>query len=515
MGNILSYSPIELLAIGGILLSGLVFLLYAKYKFDYNKTSLDGFLISNKDLSGKEFSNTFAAASVSLGGTIIFFIECHREYGILMALGPVFAVLVQFYLLKYFSTFADKVNTTEIRTVSDLWYKVFPSASMARGISIICIFTCMLGVAIELYMGSEILSYFLPSNDFSKALSFFTLGLLVIAYVRYGGYQAIIKTDTWQLGLLIAATVSMIVFAIKAPIVTPNTTNSDIIVELFNYSESGWPLFVFLAWACIINYCICFLDIAVWQRMAASNSTKESYKGLMTGIWKYIFVFIFPLCCFIIIYAKGHNYSTMTEFLSIIINQSPGISGYILFPLIVTGFTAALFSTADTGMIAAMYGLCDKNTFLPALQNITKAKQEIIIRKYVSLFSLFLVIFLSIFYYINSNEIQKYIMPIVYAVFGQMSMLAPLPIYALYRIKNDMPAITVSNTNNNVLMSSIALGCIIIWAGSYLEGQTGKQIWSHYAFLSSVIVMFLGVFIVAKLDRSKYSVTYNKYSYQS
>ena len=83
------------------------------------------------------------------------------------------------------------------------------------------------------------------------------------------------------------------------------------------------------------------------------------------------------MLCFIAIYTKGHMYGTMPEFLTLVFKNS-GAAGYIVFPLIVTGFSAALFSTADTFMIASIYGLCDKNTFLPTIRKMPSLERDAI-----------------------------------------------------------------------------------------------------------------------------------------
>ena len=70
-----------------------------------------------------------------------------------------------------------------------------------------------------------------------------------------------------------------------------------------------------------------------------------------------------------LIYVKGYDYNNLEEFLYIVENQT-GIFKFIIYPVIVVGFSAALFSTADTNAIAVIYNICDKILLLTYLKKI-------------------------------------------------------------------------------------------------------------------------------------------------
>ncbi len=490
------------LAISGIVLSGLVFLFYA-ISIAQKRLSVDGFLISDKQVSGAAFSNTFASSTLSLATTIIFFIEAHRLYGWLMALGPMFFIAVQFILLKLITNL--KLDLTKIRTIPDLWHSVFPNKTIARNLSFITVATCIMTMCLEIIIGSEILSVFLPAGAFWNTAAFFSISILVLGYVYYGGYRAIIETDKWQLTLLILATIAFVYFAFAAPIVNENLKSGDFGRSLFSYSESGWSLCIFIVWACVINFCIGFTDICVWQRMSASRSTEESYKELFRGIWKFIFIFLVPMLCFIAIYTKGHMYGTMPEFLTLVFKNS-GAAGYIVFPLIVTGFSAALFSTADTFMIASIYGLCDKNTFLPTIRKMPSLERDAIIRKYLTIFSITLFVFLTAFYYMQQHRIAEWIMPIVYAVWGQVAIIAPLPIYALYRTYKGLPVLQVSKLSSNVLLTFIYIGWAIILYGSVAGNHSLPQL----TLIIGLLIVCIGLATSTYLCNNKIKSANNK-----
>lgn len=497
-------SNLNLIAIASIVLTSVFLLLYSK-RYTMKKLTVDGFLIDNQNVSGNEFANTFAVSTLSLASTIIFFIEAHQAYGWLMGLGPLFYMAIQFYMLRFVSRL--NIDLKKTRTLADLWYDVFPSKSISRSIAILTVLTALMMLFVELLIGSVVVSFFLPDTAFCKAFSFFVLGLIVLAYVYNGGYNVIIKTDNWQFWLMVFSSIAIVYFAVFAPFINETLSIKMIINKLFSYNESGWPLFIFLLWACLINLCICFTDLAAWQRMAASSSIKQAYNGLFKGIWRTLFIFWLPMMSFILLYVKGNQYNAMDQFLVILASQS-GLLGYIIFPLVVTGFLTTLFTTADTFMIAILYGLCDRSTFLPKLEAVPEQYREKTMRKYLIMSTLFLVSVLTIFYYINSNEISVWIMPILYAVWAQSAAIAPLALYAIYRLKKGLPPLEVNIFNNTVILATLIGAWLIIIYGSIQQTFTKSAYYPQLSFLISLVIVTCGLAIAVSFPKfqSKTSV---------
>jgi len=482
------------LAILGILVSGLIFLLYALWNKE-SKPSINGFLLSNRNLSGQAFVNTYAVTNVSLASNIIFFIAAHQLYGWLMGMALIVYTFVQYLMLHVVHHMG--IDFKQIRTVADLWYYMFPSPIIARLMAGLTVFTCLLAVFIELYVGSVILSVFLPSAPIYEAGAFLLLGALVVGYVYWGGYRAIIKTDKWQLYLLILATIAIVGFSIGAPIIEPTQSIMGVLQGLFQFQAAGWPLFTFIVWVCILNVSLCFMDIAVWQRMHAAVSPKVAAQGLLRGAWKVFTIFWLPMLSFVCLAAKGYEFTTMPDYLDIVYRNS-GWLGYITFPLIVVGFAAALFSTADTIMIAAIYGLCDRQTFLPLLERYPAEERSVLIRKYLSIFALLFMVFLSFFYYLQSQEIAQYIMPILEASWGIMVCLSPLPIYTFYRLKQGLPPLRVTEGNTRVLLITIILGSLVVLVGVFQEIKTGYLAYTQLSQLIAMLMMFVGLAITVR-----------------
>jgi Na+/proline symporter len=479
-------SLMEIIALSGIIVSGIIFFAYAKIAVR-GKISVKNFLLTEQGISGSEFANTFAAAGVSLASNIIFFIAAHRDYGYLMGIGPLFYCLVQFFLLYLVNSIS--LDFSKIRSIADIWYSAFSEPIIAKCIAFLSAMTCIMSVFVELLVGSEILSIFLPDTALHKALSFFFLGVVVVGYVRYGGYKAIIKTDTYQFILMLFSTIAIIYFSVTSPNLS-HVSIKDITTKIFAHEQTGNTMFIFLFWVCMLNVFGAVTDISLWQRMAASSSSKEALCGFLKGLWKWGTIFLLPMMCFVLLYVKGNYYDTMPEFLHIVKSQS-GVIGNLTFPLIVVGFTAALFSTADTQMIAAVYSLCDQHTFLSKLEQVSDNEKEKTIRKYLTIFFIVLFSLLSVFYYIEYTKISKWIVPIMYAVWGEIAILAPLIIYSLYKIKNKKTTYTIDRAQSLILLGFLILGWFIILLGSF----TTEHLYAQLSFILASLVVCLGLFL--------------------
>ncbi len=501
-------NTVVFLSFAGIMLSGFVFILYGLASRNKSNASIDYFLLSDKKMSGKAFANTFYATTVSLADGIIFFISAHHEYGWLMGLAVVFYTAAQLYMLNIVKKL--KIDFNKIRTVSDLWYSIYPSKKIARIISG-CIFACsLLWLFLELYIGSVILSVLLPDTDIYKAGSFFVLGALVVTYVNFGGYKAIVKTDKWQVSLLLISVLVLIGFVAYVPSIG-EAKNTSIFNKCFGYTESGFSLYIFLFWVCSINILFCFTNIHTWQRMSAVVSINEGIKGIVKGLWKFALIFLGPMMCIIILGAKGYSFSDMPSFLSIIYKESGNLS-FIVFPVIVVGFSAALFSTADTFLIGAAYTLCDKNTLLNKIEAIPEDKRHATVRKYISIFTVLIVCCLSILYYIQGQDISKYIMPIIYAHWGLLFGLSVLPMYAFFRMLKNLPPMQASRASEKVLLLGIILcGCVLV-TGSLYEMSTGMMIYSQISNLLAVVVIAVSLGLSIKIDNKKRDILVSAYS---
>lgn len=334
----MDYQLPEILALLGLLVSSFVFYLYA-HRVNKKNLNMEGFTLSNRTLTDKQFSNTFAASSLSLATVIIFFVSTHENYGLFLLICPftfVFGQYFFFYIIK-----RSQVDFSKCRTISDLVYSVFPSKSVARLITLITVVSSIFIAFIELYVGSMILTFFLPKNALCQTFSFFILGIIVLLYIRLGGYKAIVKTDKWQLSLMASSIIAILLFSLLLPYSTSPRT----VVNTFSYfSEPLWGALSFVMWVTFNNFANSFTQLSFWQRVVASSSIDEAWQGMKKSTWETMFIWTVPILAFILIRVKGYNISDLEQFL-IFIRGYSFLSSIILFPLVIVGFTSALFSS--------------------------------------------------------------------------------------------------------------------------------------------------------------------------
>ena len=313
----------------------------------------------------------------------------------------------------------------------------------------------------------------------------------------YGGYKAIIKTDNWQLVLIFLAAAAMTLFAISAPALN-QASPATVVANLLTHQESGWALACFVTWACLLNIFLAMTDISLWQRIAASASPQQALKGFVQGLWKWVVVFVLPMLCFIALYLKGHHYNTMPEFLNLVLDQAGSLE-IIVFPLIIVGFISALFSTADTTLIAAMYALCDRHTFLPALEQIPAQQREKTLKRYLSLFTIALSALLAGLYYLNHSEFGGLIIPLMYAAWGLICVTAPLIMVALYRVIKGLPPQTLSTGQKSLIM----LGLVVSWGLVLISAYTGRDVYEQLSLLVGAGIVYITLMLAIYSDKIK------------
>lgn len=478
----------------GIIGSGICFWVYAKKKEILNP-SLNQYLLADKQIDNKDFAGSFVASTVSLGGNIMFFIACHRIYGWLMIIGPIFYIIAHIIFLLVLK----QINAREInyKTFPELWLAVFPCKITARCIAIISVVACLLFFFIEVHVGSAILYILFPQYDILKHLAFFFIGLTILAYAYHGGYLAVVKTDRWQLILMIGASVALWILAVYIP--TNDGYGQNMIKRLFSYDEpSNLMTGIFLVWAIIINICGCFYEPTILQRIHASKNIKEALLGTFKSIWGFIFVLLIPILSFTLIYVKGYYYDTLEEFLSLIANHGGGIK-FILYPTIIVGFAAALFSTADTSAIAVIYSICDQATFANMLQK-NHAEQKFF-RRLIVLSFVVIVLLMTILHYAIASKLGALIVPVMYIIWGTLSIVSPLTMYALYRLANGLPAMQANQRQKINLLIFGLLSIGTIFYGTIKAIDTNLQVYSQLSLLVALAVMSIGVWVTIRLEK--------------
>ena len=485
---------ISLISIIGILGTGIFFLLYSKKKEIFNP-SLEQYLLANKQINKKDFAGSFIASGVSLGGWIIYFISCHKIYGWLMLIGPVFYVITNVIFL----VVLNKINPIQIgyKTVSELWFAVFPCKKIAKYISIMSALACLFLFFVEVHVGSAILYLLLPENILFKHLSFFFIGLTVLAYAYQGGYLTVVKTDILQLALICIATLTLFILAIFIP--TQHGYNNNMISRLFSYQQPNNLVGIFVAWVIMNNVCGCLVEPSALQRINAAKNVKEALLGILNSMWSFVLVLSILFFSFMLIYIKGYSYNNLEEFLYILKNQT-GTLKFIIYPIIIVGFSAALFSTADTNAIAVIYNICDKNTFANIFQK-DHSEQRAFLKKLMIWVFGSIILLMTLLQYTMETKLGVLITPALFILWGTLSMIAPLNVYALYRLIHKLPTMKANLSQKINLLIFFVLHISMIIYGAIKAFITEQLVYIHLFSLVGITIMSIGVLALAWLDR--------------
>lgn len=484
----------EIIAILGLVISSYVYYQAAKGA-GREPLTLDGFTLSDRKLEKKQYSNTFSASAFS-AMTIMFFFMNTGNYGLFLFCSPITYLAGQFFFIWLIKR--SDVDFKTCRTISDVWFSIFPSKTIARLITVMTCTSLIAMLFVELFLGSVAFSLFLPDHPIYQVLAFLGMGILVLAYVRLGGYKALIKTDKWQLGVMMLAMGSLLLYSIFVHQADPNQSGS-FARKLFNYGVSENEILMFAIWLAVINFLWPFTNVTFWQRVAASSSVQESWLGLIRSSWKFLYLFTACIVGFLILSSKGYSFGSFQEFL-ISLKTTTTLGAYIVFPIIVVGICSTVFSSADVSMIGLIYVLGDKNTFGGYLSKLGDSA----FRRTLSGITLSILGVLTVIYWLQFTELNAWMLPLVYLTVSQLVLIAPLPIYVLLTAKSHQyQSASIDVFNEMILFFTMLLVWFSLLFSVWLTKILNNQIWTQVIMLVGAGVIF-AAFYVFSSNRSMY-----------
>lgn len=482
----------EIIAIIGILITSTIFYMYARRINLKEKTTLDGYMVANSSLNTSQFSNTFSASNISLCLIVIFYGSNAKSLGLFL-----FSSCTT-YLLGHLAFVwlirKTKFDLSKCKTLTDLVNLIFPNRTVVLLVSLMSITSYILLAYVELYIGSVLFSIFLPEGIFYQTLSFLAIGILVLLYVRLGGYKALVVTDRWQLGLITLSIGSILIYGLIVPTFNDSAV-TDVIINITKYTESTWYGVVFSLWLLMINSVYGFSQVSSWQRVHASSDHEMSWKGIVDSSWKVILLFSMTIFGFLLLVAKGYEFTSIVDYLYLV-RDTGGISKYILFPVMVVGYSSMVFSSADVAIIGVNYSLTDRSSFYQYFSKLDEKR----LRKALSNLTLVILVVLTFFYYLNYSALSEWLMPIIFTACSQLGVLAPIPIFTILYLKKygELPKIETSKRNILIFFNGILLSWIGLFLGTYLSKTTGKQIFSLLPLPVGIIFTTCAIIAIAR-----------------
>jgi len=379
----------------------------------------------------------------------------------------------------------SNLEAKDMTSNADFWLNFSGGKKSSIAISVISLISFLIIFFIELYLGSVILSrYFGQGGAF---LAFLFLGLLTIAYVQIGGFKTVIKTDFYQALLVGLAVLAILIFSIMIPFQL-----GEHIGNIFNFTASGVELFTLLALLLVLNLTIPFSQVTFWQRIASTTDKREAFKGFKRYSPLFLFIWLAPVLAFTLLNAKGFTFDSIGSFFSLI-QSTGGIFEFILFPIIFVGLAAALFSTADSALIAIQFSLVDNTTFKSRFDNLTqKSAKKILIGA-----SLIIVLLLSFIYYIAESQLASWFIPLIFAVFGILVIISPLIIYGLVKSQKANKEIKLSKFSDFLIAFGLYLGVIFVLTATFISVKinsvTLSQVAPFLGIIASLIFLMIGL----------------------
>lgn len=425
--------------------------------------TIEGHLLASRGIDSTSFGSTLVAASTSLATVILFFVGNAEKFGLTLVFCGVTYLLGQ---IVFISTVGKVgLETEDMTTNADFWRLWTTCPSVSRVISILTAVSFLIILFVELSVGSVILTYYLKSftiagvaSPFARGLAFLALGLLVVGYVRTGGLSIVVRTDAWQLRLMLIAVGALLLFGILgSQQVVSNSVDWE---NFWSFSASWAHVFVFWAWIAMLNFTLPFTQLSSWQRLAGAESIGKAWLGLLFSIPTFLMMWIGPVIALVLLKARGYSFTEVGPLFDAM-KGAGGIVAVFLFPCVFVGFACALFSSADSALIALQLSLADRSTFVDKLTSLP----EVSLRRILLGASIVVILLLSSIFVTQEANIGSWFIPIIYVIFSQLTIIGPQLAYALWRAKKHSP-VNLSTSGAIAVVLAIFAGWTILVVGA-------------------------------------------------
>ena len=167
----------------------------------------------------------------------------------------------------------------------------------------------------------------------------------------------------------------------------------------------------------------------------------------------FLALWVLPVLSMLLLQVYGVQFTDIAEFFDFL-RQSNQLVIYLSFAIIFVGFASALFSTADSALMACALSVSDRSTFRNYLE-----KRSFNESKKLILVFIFLLIILEVaLFIIFSQQALQSFLSVVYVIFSQLSLIFPLISYALYFKIMHNKDIALTNTQDYLISSGLFFG---------------------------------------------------------
>jgi len=490
----------DLIALGAMIISVMMFL-YLAMQGATKTISIENVLLASRSAGSTQFGASFAAASTSLATVLIFFISYSSFFGLSLLWCGTTYLLGQILFIRFMKRI--NVETSNLTTNADFVLQYVHTERTAKAMAALTASAFILILFLELYIGSEIISYYLTNlGSIGKAVAFLSLGLIVIMYVRIGGLTVVFRTDIWQLSILIAACIGLLLFSIIYEPITSGISQATKPILFANATPV--QILIFMLWIFVLNLTLPFTQLSSWQRLAATKSIDQAWRGLKLSTPGFLVIWILPVIALVILNAKGVIPNSLSGLFDVLRTGDTELAN-ILYPIIFVGFASALFSTADTAMIALQFSFSDNATFGDRLKSMDEKK----LGKVLTSSTIFIIIILAVIYGVAEAQLGSWFIPLVYTIFSQLTIIAPQVIYAMLEVSGKIPEREFQVLSDRINISGIGLAWIVLVGATIgkvygILPQAGTQeVATYIALIISTVGQIVAAASARRLDENK------------
>lgn len=435
-------------------------------------------------IDANDLKRTFMASAFSLASAIYVYVEWAAYDGLFALWSPLAWTLGVFALYKL----TEKIYAVgrESWTLHSFLGDYYKNEKTAKISSLVTSSVFLLQVAAEVVVGMAVLKAFI-GPDLSIIDLSIVVGSIFIIYSLVGGLPSVLATDNLQYRLVVISIFAIFLVAINEG---GSTAFNHLIDSLPTFIPSGTNWIVLLS-LLALNFPLLFTDMSVWQRIAASKSVGEAKEGSRKFCWSLLF-WMSAIVIFSTAFSKSF---TDVESVRPAIRMISFFSDSIAYPFLITGFIAALLSTADTFLISAVQTIIADWKYRVNLKSVnydsSKLSEEIY-KKMIKDSRIGTLVFgiVAVLIGILSWFYLSKLFELLFVIFGLQTSLTPSVLYSLYK-KEASVAKEASYYSILVGVIIALLGLILSFNNVIILGITASLWTPLISLIFSTLTFFL------------------------
>jgi len=451
---------------------------FLRYRSDNRQTS---------GLSAEVLHASLMGSAFSLASAIYVYLNWAATDGAFVLWSPITWTLgaVVLYVLRG-QVFKESRDTW---TLHGFLQKKYGSITLKRYASVITIAVFLLQVVAEVYVGLAVLRIFV-GPDVPLWVLCLGAGAVFLTYSVIGGLPAVMITDAVKYRLTVfALLIAGIALLDHGGASAVKLVKQSLLTKFVPDSAQSWIILLSLL---ALNLPLFITDMSVWQRVGAVASEREATRGLgsfavmllpwMSGI-------IFVGIGFSAYVVPPEGWTTAQAILAF-------FSDSLLFIFLLAGLFAALITTADSYLIAAVQTAIVDLYFTRRLQQVNflphrlspESQREMFRASRVGILTLGIGAIIAGYVFFS---ILPSLLDLLFVIFGAQTALAPSVLYGL--VGKARPEDSGAGIASLVVGGLTAIVCLLLALAGATLITVSLGLWSPILVLTLSTITFLSL----------------------